>query len=134
MLDARPTEQALCKFTSFRRIYQPSETELQAIANEIGHVDAVLTSVSDKTEATAALLKTITGLFPATPLLQFKNIFGEGHTSYGLGVYAAAQILKHQKFPKEMLIEGSAAPTALKRILVLNNVLGRDYTFTVLEA
>lgn len=134
MLDARPTEQALCKLTSFRRIYLPSEMELKAIAGEVGRVDAVLTSVSDKTEDTAALLKTIGALFPETPLLQFKNIFGESHTSYGLGIYAAAQILKHQKFPKEMLIEGSAAPTALKRVLVLNNVQGRDYTFTVLEA
>lgn len=133
MLSAEATADALCRMTYFRRCYRPSAETLAAVAAEVGAVDAVMTSVSGAATPVTPLLREAASLFPGTPLLQFKNIFGESYTAYGLGIYATAHVLHRQLLPDAMLIEGFEKPTALRRILVLNQIDGKDYTFAILE-
>ena len=133
MLNAEPVPEALCKITFFKRCYRPTSSTLAAIAAEVGHIDAVMTGISGMDATTTAQLQEVADLFPSTPLLQFKNIFGESYSAYGLGIYATAHILHQQRFPEEMLILGYNRPVSLQRILVLNQIGGKDYTFTVLE-
>ncbi len=133
MLNAQPVPDALCRMTYFKRCYRPTAETFRQVAAEIGSVDAVMTSISG-TDATAeAHLREAVHLFPSTPLLQFKNIFGESYTAYGLGIYATAHVLHRQHLPEAMLIPGYGSSTFLQRILVLNQIGGKDYTFTVLE-
>lgn len=133
MLNAEPVPDALCRMTYFKRCYRPAAATLEAIAAEIGRVDAVMTSISGKNSAAEAQLREAVRLFPSTPLLQFKNIFGESYTAYGLGIYATAHVLHRQHLPEAMLIPDYGNPASLQRILVLNQIGGKDYTFTVLE-
>ena len=134
MLSSEPAPEALCKLTFFKRCYRPTPTTLSEIAKEIGNVDAVMTSISGIASPSTPMLAEASQLFPATPLLQFKNIFGESYTAYGLGIYATAHILKQQRLPEQMLIPDGGRPNALRRILVLNQIGGKDYTFAVLES
>ena len=133
MLSAEPTPNPLCKLTFFKRCYCPDDELLSQIANEVGAVDAILTSVSGNATPSTSSIVEVAHLFPNTPLLQFKNIFGESYTAYGLGIYATAHILHQQRLPEEMLIPGFGRPESLQRILVLNQVGGKNYTFAVLE-
>ena len=134
MLSADPAPEALCKLTYFKRCYCPTLDVLSHIAAEIGYVDAVMTSVSGSTTLSSESLREASRLFPDTPLMQFKNIFGESFTAYGLGVYATANILQKQRYPEAMLIPSCGHPSACRRILVLNQTDGKDYTFTLLES
>ena len=133
MLNAQPADYALCRMTYFKRLYRPSRELLVQIAAQVGTIDAVMTSVAGVTTPDLPQLREAATLFPATPLLQFKNLFGECYTAYGLGIYATAQILHHQRLPETMLIPGFGKPSALHRILVLNQIGSKDYTFTLLE-
>ena len=144
MFNTTPTPDALCRITRFERCYRPTKATLLQLATEVGPVDAVMTAVNpadipvSAAPSAAALshpspLLEVATLFPDTPLLQFKNIFGESYTAYGLAIYATAHILHRQHVPKAMLIPGHGQPAALGRILVLNQSGGKDYTFTVLE-
>lgn len=130
MLDIEHKDDALCRLTLVRRCYRPTQETFAHIADEIGAVDAiVLPHLSLTSSPLVALFAR-----PVQPsLLQFKNIFGESYSAYGLGVYAAAQVLHHQQLPDAMLIPGSVRPQRLDRILVINQSGGKDYTFTLLE-
>ncbi|MCR4995276.1 MAG: beta-ketoacyl-[acyl-carrier-protein] synthase family protein [Bacteroidales bacterium] len=134
MLDTNASEKALCRLTYFKRCYRPTQDLLAQVAAEIGKVSAVMTAVTGQVHPDSPMLRTAATLFPDTPLLQFKNLFGESYTAYGLGLYATAQVLHHQQLPEDMLIPGCGQPTALSRILVLNQINDKDYTFAVLEA
>ena len=134
MLEAKPSSQALCQLIYFKRVYRPTPQTLTHMAEEIGSVDAVVTGVSGLVTADNPLLHEAATLFPHTPLLQYKNIFGESYSAYGLAVYATAHILYHQQFPDSVLIPGFGSPTSLRRILVFNQVEHNKYTFTVLGA
>lgn len=141
MLTTEAKADALCRLTYLRRCYQPTDDLLAEIAAEIGTLDAVMTSVSGTVEAiggpsndVTTQLKELSRRFPSVPLLQFKNLFGESYTAYGLGFYATAHILHHQHCPAAMLLDGSRQPEHLRRILVLNQTDGSNYTFAVLEA
>ncbi len=139
MLSAKPRNEldnVLCRMTYFKRLYRPTPEELQQTAAAIGCFDAVVTSVSQLSTFNSQLstLQEAATLFPDTPLLQYKNIFGESYTAYGLGIYATAHVLHCQQLPPAMLIPGFVTPAALHRILVLNQIGGKDYTFTVLES
>ena len=133
MLNTQHTDDALCQMTYFKRIYRPSAEVLAQIAAEIGAIDAVMTSVTGLATPDILPLREAAALFPNTPLLQFKNLFGESYTAYGLAIYATAQILHLQQLPEAMLIPGCGRPADLKRILVLNQIGAKDYTFTLLE-
>ncbi|MBR0272474.1 MAG: beta-ketoacyl-[Bacteroidaceae bacterium] len=132
MLNREQTHTALCRITAVKRMYQPTAAELKAEAEALGAVDAVMTSVAG-TANTKAVAQAA-DLFPDTPLLQFKNLFGDGYTSFGLGVYATAHILHRQQLPDVMLVEGSHKPQSLHRLLLLNDINGKDYTFVLLES
>jgi len=132
MLTHEQEPSALCRLTAVKRLYQPTAAELAAEAKVIGTVDAVMTSVAGSAETQK--VTRARNLFPDTPLLQFKNLFGDGYTSFGLGVYAAAHILHQQQLPDAMLIAGYEKPKALHRILVLNDINGKDFTFVLLES
>lgn len=134
MLETTPSSPALCQLTYFKRVYRPMPQTLTHIAKEIGSVDAVLTGVSGVVTADHPLLCEAATLFPHTPLLQYKNLFGESYSAYGLAIYATAHILHGQQLPDAMLIPGFGSPTSLRRILVLNQVEHNKYTFAVLEA
>ena len=131
MMSCEPAASALCRLTAVKRMYRPTAAELAAEAKAIGAVDAVMTSVAGN--ADTQKVARAASLFPDTPLLQFKNLFGDGFTSFGLGVYAAAHILHRQQLPEAMLIAGYEKPQALRRLLVLNDINGKDFTFVLLQ-
>ncbi len=133
MLCTEPTPEALCKMTYFKRCYRPTAETLGTVAAEVGQVDAVMTSVSGTGAVTESHLREAARLFPSTPLLQFKSIFGESYSAYGLGIYATAHVLHRQHLPEAMLIPSYGRPSSLRRILVLNQISGKDYTFAILE-
>lgn len=130
MLDAKPSDKALCRITLVRRCYRPSPDTLTQVADEIGAVDAI---VIPNIVFTSSPLMSLFARPEAPALLQYKNIFGESYTAYGLGIYAAAQVLSHQTFPDAMLLPDSARPAKLQRLLVVNESGGKDFTFTLLE-
>ena len=134
MLNTEPTPDALCKLTFFKRCYRPTPAILSQVVSEIGAVDAIMTSVSGNVTPSTPALQEVASLFSNTPLLQFKNIFGESFSAYGLAVYATAHVLHQQRFPEAMLIPGCGHPASLHRILVLNQIGDKDYTFAVLES
>ncbi len=130
MLDAKPSDKALCQITLVRRCYRPSLDTLTQVAAEVGAVDAI---VIPNIGFASSPLMSLFASTAAPALLQYKNLFGESYTAYGLGIYAAAQVLSHQTLPDAMLLPGSSRPAKLQRLLVVNESGGKDFTFTLLE-
>ncbi len=130
MLDAQPSVDALCRLSLVRRCYRPSGETIERIANEIGDVDAIVTPFISKETSPVVDILSRSG---RPTLLQYKNIFGESYSAYGLGVYAAAHLLHRQMVPETMLVPGFRCPDQLERLLVMNLSGDKDYTFTLLE-
>lgn len=128
-LDKESHENTLCRITDVKRIYRPTQKELAEICREMGTIDAVMTDLYDKSET-----KIYETLFPNTPLLCYKNLFGDGYTSYGLSIYATAHILAKRKIPSYMMLSaGPISSDKPQRIVVVNSGGHKDYTFVVME-
>lgn len=128
MLQNTKTEHALCRLAMVEHLYRPTALQLQDTAGKFADCDAVLYSAN----VNGASSMDVDALFDGKLLLTPMPIFGDGFTSYGLAVYAAAHIIAQQKYPDAMVLSGQR-PENLRRILVVNNQNDVAFTFVVLE-
>jgi len=94
--------------------------------------DAVLLGVNGSEQNDApydAMMKQ----FPQVPLLRYKHLFGEGYTVSGLGIYAAAHLLKSGVVPAFMRCDGVEQPLSVDRLLMVNHSDGENYSYVLMK-
>jgi 3-oxoacyl-(acyl-carrier-protein) synthase len=72
-------------------------------------------------------------LFTSKSQAWYKHLCGEYHTATGFGLWAAANILKHQQFP-DILHWNKANPSKLKNILIYNQFRNVNHTMMLVQA
>jgi hypothetical protein len=70
--------------------------------------------------------------FPGTALVWYKHLCGEYHTATGFGLWAAANILKHQFYPSILKLT-PANPERLQNILIYNHFRDVNHSFILLS-
>lgn len=132
MLSANKTEKTFCKVEAVEKVYNVKK--IRGFQNEFKKVDAVMVGTNGTEENDKIYFENCAKLFPHTPLLQYKNIFGEGYTVPALGMYAAATCLHRQHVPQHMLLNADGELTNVKNILLYNHVEDKNHSFILLTS
>ncbi len=96
-------------------------------------IDLVITGISGDAVFDPVYRRFTTDFFPSAPLAWYKHLCGEYHTSTGFALYAAAHILKSQRYP-EMLRLNQMVPSKLKNILIYNQFRNVNHSFILVSA
>ena len=135
MLSTQKSEKMWCEIEAVEKIYC-EYVETQRIASLPNEIDYIMTGINGDPETDKIYLENCAQLFPNIPLLQYKNIFGEGYTAPALGVYAAATCLKRSEIPEHLKVSGSGfrvKKNTDNKILCYNHFEGKNHTFILLS-
>ncbi|MDE6402668.1 MAG: beta-ketoacyl synthase chain length factor [Muribaculaceae bacterium] len=120
MLSSNADREALCSIDDIAVFYKPATESLRAYLATIGNVDCILAGYNGIQE-NDMLYDNIISLRdnPDTPVLQYKNLFGESMTASALGLYAAVRIISTGNFHNSMYRSGSI-PADTNSVLIIN--------------
>jgi 3-oxoacyl-(acyl-carrier-protein) synthase len=131
MLSVNKTEKTLCEIETVEKVYA------RVMKIEKGSdIDYVMVGTNGVEENDHIYFENCAKLFPSVPLLQYKNIFGEGYTAPALGVYAAATCLKRGEIPEHLQItnyELRNKSNQINKILCYNHFENKNHTFILLS-
>ena len=135
MLSTEKKENTLCKIEAVEKMYC-CDVETQCIASLQTDIDYIMVGTNGVAENDNVYFENCVKLFPTVPLLQYKNIFGEGYTTPALGVYAAAICLQKGKIPEHLFLDTKYKIQNTKqfnRVLCYNQFEGKNHTFILLS-
>ena len=95
-------------------------------------IDAVMFGVNGNSE-NDAFYEQLGQQFAGVPQLRYKHLFGECYTASGLGVYAAAHLLKQGEVPAFMRCDGGSEALKVNRMLFVNHSDGQNVSYIVLK-
>lgn len=135
-------DNSLCELLGIRIIYKPTPSKLRVILEQLliennlnfSDIDAIMTGINGNSINDNVYTEYINALSATLPLIKYKHIFGECYTSSGLGLYAAANCLNKNKFPKHMVYENELQFCNCKIILLLNHSDGKSFSLTLLKS
>ena len=136
MLSTEKSEKALCKIEAVEKMYSRDIVERWRAASLPADIDYIMVGTNGIEENDKIYVENCAKLFPNIPLLQYKNIFGDGYTMPALGVYAAAECLQKGKIPEHLFLTPSTknqAPRQFNKILCYNQFEGKNHTFVLLS-
>jgi len=128
MLSTEKSEKTWCKVEAVEKWYG----DVENCKLHIAQPDYILTGTTGVTENDNIYFEHCAKLFPGIPLLQYKNIFGDGYTVPALGVYAAATCLHKGEIP-DFLVCGEKQKKPISKILCYNQFEGKNHTFILLS-
>jgi hypothetical protein len=141
MLSTEKSEKALCEIEAVEKLYcdmRYATNDMQQITNrisEIANPDFIMVGTNSVEENDRIYFENCAKLFPNIPLLQYKNIFGEGYTMSALGVYAAAVCLQKGEIPNFLICDSRTSQVASRasKILCYNQFENKNHTFILLS-
>jgi len=136
MLSTEKTEKTLCEIEAVEKIYGNVETWHAASLPPTTDIDYILVGTNGEKENDKVYIENCAKLFPTIPLLQYKNIFGEGYSASALGIYAAAICLQKGEIPDFMLIDKNLKSKIVNRkskIWCYNHFENKNHTFVLLS-
>jgi len=139
MLSTEKSEKTWCEIEAVEKIYTGSchcGLDTQSIASLPTDIDYIIVGTNGVEENDKIYFENCTKLFPNIPLLQYKNIFGEGYTASALGVYAAAVCLQKGEIPEHLKISKHKmqnTKNAITKILCYNHFEGKNHAFVLLS-
>jgi 3-oxoacyl-[acyl-carrier-protein] synthase II len=141
LLSGTHSAHTLCRLEGVHGLFRPSTEELQ---NEISaFLSAHDTNISDLDLWIAGYsgdsnrdqsLKSAAQILSSVPQARFKHLTGEYCTADGFALWMGANILKRQQVPPVTMIPtGAHPPKRMRKLLIINHYLGRNYTFFLLH-
>ena len=125
MLLSEDKEHALCEMADMKMCFGQLNTAVLPTA-----VDAVLLGLNG-TEQNDSAYESVRQ--HSVPMLHYKHLFGECYTVSGLGIYAAAHLLKSGDVPAFMRCDGCEEPLSVNRLLVVNHSDGDNFSYVLLQ-
>jgi len=135
LLATEKSEKTLCTIEAVEKVYCNMRRATCDIANhilEIANPDYIMIGTNGIEEHDKIYFENCAQLFPGVPLLQYKNIFGDGYTMPALGVYAAATCLQKGEIPAHLFL-GAKDTKKFNKILCYNQFEGKNHTFVLLS-
>jgi len=108
------------------------ERFLQENGVERNTIDAVVVGINGDT-VFDSYYQQFTDLFPQAPAIYYKHIVGQYDTSSAFGLAVAAQILKDQKTPANLLWN-TKQTSAYRHVLLYNQFKGRDHSLILMKS
>lgn len=110
------------------------KAEIFLAANQLSAADIDLLIVGKNGDASYENYDTAlaSGLFANTAQAWYKHVSGEYNTASAFGLYAAANMVKEQKVPEILNLNGRQAG-AIRYALLYNQYRGIDHSFTLIK-
>ncbi len=141
-LSAIPTETTSCSLVDLRMVFKPEdENELSDSLNQllsanklsVEDVDVIISGISGDV-SNDTLINLVCQKLAASTQIRFKHLTGEYCTASSFAFWLGATILKSQWIPEAVKVNISPTPSSIKRVLILNQYMGRNYAMILLEA
>ena len=141
MLGNQPSAKTLCCVEDMLMCYKPTvshlQTQLQTLLErnqlKIEDIDAVFTGVNGNETNDRVYFDVAQNVFPKTPLVRYKHLFGEHFTMSGMGIYAAAVCLQQKRIPHHLLLSKDKNIKQVKRILFYNHSENKEHSMILMN-
>lgn len=131
------------RFRGVNTFYKPSsDDETLAFINDFlaskdlepKQIDLLITGMNGDPRGDAVYERMQKMVFTDMPAAYYKHFCGEYHTSSGFAAWMAAMILKTQKCPDGIMLNGQQAPKEFKNILIYNQTKNTNHSLILLSA
>lgn len=118
----KTTADVLSKMNSFLKLHELS----------LSDIDVALMGFSGDVVFDEKLRELLPVIEKETIAATYKNMCGEYHTASSFAVWVATKIIEKQKLPKVLAV-GDKSPSKIKHVLIINQYLDINYSFTLLS-
>ncbi len=141
LISGKPSESSWCVIKDLRMVYKPEGYELkdslQTFLNtnnlNIRNIDVLVDGSSGDVERDVALTSLVNLFSDETIHVRFKHLCGEYCTAGSFALWLAASILKRQHVPEIVKVQKAKGPASINRVLILNQYMGKNFSFILLE-
>lgn len=111
---------------------------LERTGTRLSDIDAVVIGKNDDIGYQEYYSGLLGGFSPEKPVIHYKHLVGEYNTASAFGMWLAADVLKKQEIPEEVLLSGalqarSSGEAGIRNILLYNQWRGMDHSFVLLS-
>ncbi|HKH63021.1 MAG TPA: beta-ketoacyl synthase chain length factor [Flavitalea sp.] len=142
-IESWPGGNCWCILKGIKMIFKPGsvqflEAELKNfLANNnlsVAEIHIVISGLSGDVETDKVLSALTTQTFRQVPELRFKHLCGEYCTASSFGFWIGASLLRKQQIPWGLQFNNASASFPVKNVLLVNQYMGRNYSFILLQA
>lgn len=140
-LENNKEKESICSLNSMAILHKPSKEKLnKALYNilkendlTLSDIDAVVVGHSGDKDNDRVYSQAKESLFPNTPFVWYKHLFGESFSVSGLGFYVGATCLKNNNIPKHLLLDSEKEISNPKHILLYNHFQDIEHSLILLS-
>ena len=141
VLNKYKTEKSLASLDGVQTLFKPKTTNdvllkikvfLDAHGLSLSDIDVTLMGFSGDVIFDEKLKEMLPLIEMETIAATYKNMCGEYHTASSFAVWTATKLIEKQQLPSALAISGKK-PEKIKHVLILNQYLGVNYSFTLLS-
>ena len=141
VLNKTKIDKSLASVDGIQTLYKPKSSEeiLNKLNNflklhnlTLSDIDVTLMGFSDDVNFDAKLKEILPSIEKESVAACYKHLCGEYHTASAFAMWTATKLIEKQKLPKVLAISDKA-PTKIKHVLIINQYLGINYSFTLLS-
>lgn len=141
-IETRQGTNCWCVLKAVKMIFRPDVKNLRAELLdflqknhvEVRDIDILVNGVSGDVKNDVLLEDLCKSFFEKIPELRFKHLCGEFCTASSFGMWMGASVLKRQMVPQGIQFNEASIPDSIKTVLVVNQYMGRNYSFILLGA
>ncbi|MEJ1240392.1 beta-ketoacyl synthase chain length factor [Chryseolinea sp. T2] len=141
LLSGIQTAQTICRLTGHYGLFQPSADELKnelesflsSHNTSLAELDLWIAGFSGDVDRDQNLRALAEGTLSSIPQARFKHLTGEYCTADGFALWLGANIVKSQSVPASIMTPPSRTPGRIKKVLIVNHYLDRNYNFFLLD-
>ena len=141
VLNKTKTDKSLASVDGIQTLYKPKSSEeilnklnsfLKLHNLTLADIDVTLMGFSDDVNFDAKLKEILPSIEKESVAAYYKHLCGEYHTASAFAMWTATKLIEKQKLPKVLAISDKA-PAKIKHVLIINQYLGINYSFTLLS-
>lgn len=99
---------------------------------KLSDIDVTLMGFSSDVNFDKLLVEMLPVIEKETVVASYKHLCGEYHTASAFAMWTAAKLIEKQKLPVTLAIS-DRRPSKIKHVLIINQYLGINYSFTLLS-
>lgn len=135
------TEKSIACINGMQTLYKPKTSDeilkklhtfLQTHNLKLSDIDVTMMGFSSDVNFDKLLVELLPSIEKESIAASYKHISGEYHTASAFAMWTAAKLIEKQKLP-DVLAVSDKRPTQIKHVLIINQYLGINFSFTLLS-
>lgn len=141
VLNKHKTEKSLASIDGIQTLYKPKSAEsilqklgafLKLYHLSLSDIDVCLMGFTSDVEFDNYLATLLPEIEKESIAAHFKHLSGEYHTSSAFALWTATKLIEKQRLPDALAISDKR-PDTIKHVLIINQYLGINYSFTLVS-